>query len=225
MQSSGRGCVLPLGAVLHMFCRDRHPPFLLPPCCSSSGSASTCRNGVFGVEAGGVCCVTQCGRCGGVGCSSRAADFGLGADDCCIGSIMDSGMSCNDTMMEAPCIIDLGERLGLVLFIALGWSISRNTLCFIIVLFMTRCDRSYRSRCRAGEVHPSREKFDLWRLLILRVSPENSACFLFCIWLIQSLVSADVAPSRVVASTCFVEYYLRPHYFCFTLDWLLWLTV
>ncbi|CAN0310575.1 unnamed protein product, partial [Ascophyllum nodosum] len=49
----------------------------------------------------------QCGRCGGVGCSSRAADFGLGADDCCIGSIMDSGMSCNDTMMEAPCIIDL----------------------------------------------------------------------------------------------------------------------
>ena len=88
-----------------------------------------------------------------MGCSSRAADFGLGADDCCIGSIMDSGVSCNDTM-EAPCIIDLGERLWLVLFIALGWSISRNTLYFIIVLFMTRCDQSYRSRCGAGEVHP-----------------------------------------------------------------------
>ena len=62
-----------------------------------------------------------------MGCSSVAADAGLGADDCCIGSIMDSGVSCNDTM-EAPCIIDLGERLWLVLFIALGWSISRNTL-------------------------------------------------------------------------------------------------
>ena len=159
-----------------------------------------------------------------MGCSSVAADFGLGADDCCIGSIMDSGVSCNDTM-EAPCIIDLGERLWLVLFIVLGWSISRNTLYFIIVLFMTRCDRSQRSRCGTGEVHPSREKLDLWRLLILRVSPENSACFLFRIWLIQSLASADVAPGRVVANTCFIEYYLRPHYFCFTLDWLLWLAV
>ena len=163
--------MLPLGAVPHMFRRDRHPPFLLCPCCSSSDSASTCSNGVFGVEAGGVCCVTQCGRCGGVGCSSRAADFGLGADDCCIGTIMDSGMPCDETM-EAPCIIDFGERLWLVLFIPLGWSITRSTLYFIVVLFMARCDRSYRSWCRAGEVHPSREQLDLWRLLIVRVTRE-----------------------------------------------------
>ena len=47
-----------------------------------------------------VCCSSSCGTCGGTGCSSRPG----GGDNCCVNSILDSGMYCSDHV--APCIID-----------------------------------------------------------------------------------------------------------------------
>lgn len=47
-------------------------------------AGTTCSNGIDGVESanGKACCVTECGSCGGVGCSQFSPD--LGADDCCV---------------------------------------------------------------------------------------------------------------------------------------------
>jgi hypothetical protein len=53
-----------------------------------------------GVAAHGVCCSSQCGSCGGKGCSARPG----GAVGCCGDSIEKSGRSCSKT--GPPCIID-----------------------------------------------------------------------------------------------------------------------
>ncbi|CAN0423104.1 unnamed protein product, partial [Ascophyllum nodosum] len=47
----------------------------------SSSNAQVCNNGLAGVENSDVCCVAECGTCGGAGCGRRGQDFGLTADD------------------------------------------------------------------------------------------------------------------------------------------------
>lgn len=79
-----------------------------PDCCSSEVVSSNCSNGLAGVESsdGTVCCAEACnGQCGGVGCGS--IDGTDGATDCCSGTILMSGVSCDDSA-ESPCIIDNG---------------------------------------------------------------------------------------------------------------------
>ncbi|CAN0465773.1 unnamed protein product, partial [Ascophyllum nodosum] len=88
-------------------------------------SASTCSNGVIGVEARGACCVAQCVTCGGAGCGMRAREAGLTADDCCVGRIMDSDVFCDDSG-TAPCIIE--EPCGPALTITLEWSETASDL-------------------------------------------------------------------------------------------------
>lgn len=68
----------------------------------------TCSNGIPGVEAAGVCCKAECGTCGGTGCSTRVPGFGQ--YDCCVGPIVDTGVSCGDSV-AAPCIIDEGDEI------------------------------------------------------------------------------------------------------------------
>ncbi|CAM9835143.1 unnamed protein product [Scytosiphon promiscuus] len=72
-----------------------------------SDDGATCSNGVVGLESsnGKACCVTECGVCGGEGCSGFGADFGLDAHDCCATEIADEGDLCTTTGM-APCAID-----------------------------------------------------------------------------------------------------------------------
>ena len=65
----------------------------------------TCSNGVRGIESKGACCVLECGQCGGAGCSTAGASFGLGAADCCESSVLEAGEPCG----EAPCVV--GGRL------------------------------------------------------------------------------------------------------------------
>ncbi|CAM9554983.1 unnamed protein product [Ascophyllum nodosum] len=62
-----------------------------------------CSNGIDGVESedGEVCCVTECGTCGGIGCSSAG---GLTGDECCTQRILSVGELC-DVAGQAPCII------------------------------------------------------------------------------------------------------------------------
>ncbi|CAN0220575.1 unnamed protein product, partial [Ascophyllum nodosum] len=50
-----------------------------------------------------VCCVAECGSCGGAGCGRRGQDLGLTADDCCVGPIRDADVFCVDSG-TAPCI-------------------------------------------------------------------------------------------------------------------------
>ena len=64
-------------------------------------------NGLSGLENDGVCCVADCPQCGGSGCGSEARSVGLSASDCCRGSIISSGVLCDDTGM-APC--NIGDR-------------------------------------------------------------------------------------------------------------------
>ena len=68
---------------------------------------TTCSNGIAGIESsnGDVCCLTACGQCGGVGCSSAG---GLTAAECCQSGIEEGGDLCEDTG-TAPCIIDGGK--------------------------------------------------------------------------------------------------------------------
>lgn len=63
----------------------------------------TCSNGIKGIEArdGTVCCVAECGMCGGKGCGRYGESLGLNNADCCIGTIIDNGTPCG----EAPCVI------------------------------------------------------------------------------------------------------------------------
>ena len=63
-----------------------------------------CSNRIPGVETGSVCCVAECGTCGGTGCRDRATVVGLTADDCCSQCISDSSVYCEDSG-TAPCII------------------------------------------------------------------------------------------------------------------------
>lgn len=65
--------------------------------------ASTCPNGLAGVQDDTVCCAEACdGVCGGVGCGG--IPFTNGASDCCSATILASGVSCGDGV-EAPCIM------------------------------------------------------------------------------------------------------------------------
>ncbi|CAN0396922.1 unnamed protein product, partial [Ascophyllum nodosum] len=57
-----------------------------------------------GVENSDVCCVAECGSCGGAGCRRRGQDLGLTADDCCVGLIRDANVFCGDSR-ATPCII------------------------------------------------------------------------------------------------------------------------
>ncbi|CAM9635779.1 unnamed protein product, partial [Ectocarpus sp. 12 AP-2014] len=59
----------------------------------------TCSNGTPGIESNGACCPIKCGQCGGPGCSTLAAEFMLGASDCCQNTILENGIPCG----EAPC--------------------------------------------------------------------------------------------------------------------------
>ncbi|CAN0522881.1 unnamed protein product, partial [Ectocarpus sp. 12 AP-2014] len=94
----------------------------LAPCCSPCPTVLTpspthptseiptlagtkCSFGIYGVESdnGRVCCVAECGACGGVGCSRFSPD--LGADDCCVTDILLDGEACSATG-TAPCYFD-----------------------------------------------------------------------------------------------------------------------
>ena len=70
-------------------------------------AAQVCSNGIAGVESSDVCCMAECGTCGGAGCGRRGQGAGLTADDCCVGRIRDAGVFCGDSG-AAPCIIDGG---------------------------------------------------------------------------------------------------------------------
>ena len=61
-----------------------------------------------GIPGGGACCSAACGECGGSGCSDR----GSGAEDCCTGGILDSGVMCSDTGGAPPCILDGRRGMG-----------------------------------------------------------------------------------------------------------------
>ena len=61
-----------------------------------------CSNGVPGIESSkGACCVAACGQCGGIGCSTVAADQGYGSAQCCEGTILLANEPCG----EAPCVV------------------------------------------------------------------------------------------------------------------------
>lgn len=64
----------------------------------------TCSNGLPGVERASICCVAECGTCGGKGCQDREG----GADACCTNAIRESGDVCSETN-SAPCFIDSSE--------------------------------------------------------------------------------------------------------------------
>ena len=70
-----------------------------------------CSNGIAGVENPNVCCMAECGTCGGTGCGRRGQDAGLTADDCRVGRIRDANVFC-DASEAAPCIIGNGEGFG-----------------------------------------------------------------------------------------------------------------
>ena len=57
-----------------------------------------CSNGLLS-PSGDVCCESQCGSCGGSGCSSREG----GSEGCCEGTIENSGVFCDSN--SAPCIM------------------------------------------------------------------------------------------------------------------------
>lgn len=66
-------------------------------------AAQKCSNGFPGIEKSGACCVSDCGTCGGSGCSSR--EPGLTGDDCCTKNILKQGAPCSATG-HAPCFLD-----------------------------------------------------------------------------------------------------------------------
>lgn len=61
--------------------------------------ASTCSNGIPGVQNGKVCCKEACGTCGGEGCGTIPGTNG--PSDCCPSTIEAEAGNCGD----APCII------------------------------------------------------------------------------------------------------------------------
>lgn len=66
---------------------------------------TTCSNGLEGVQdsEGIVCCNPACGVCGGSECGGNP---GLSTGDCCVGTILTSGESCNVTE-SAPCVLEV----------------------------------------------------------------------------------------------------------------------
>ena len=85
-----------------------------------------CSNGLDGVETSGVCCVAECGTCGGSGCGSRAQAAGLTAADCCVGRITDENVYCDDSEV-APCIIGSGAGFGQI-WLTMAYFIARDVL-------------------------------------------------------------------------------------------------
>ncbi|CAM9550846.1 unnamed protein product, partial [Ectocarpus sp. 13 AM-2016] len=73
---------------------------------ASPAGAQTCTDGISGVESTlyDVCCVLECGTCGGVGCTP-ANTSSLTANDCCATEIVESGSFCSVTGV-APCILE-----------------------------------------------------------------------------------------------------------------------
>ena len=67
---------------------------------------STCSDGTPGLESseGQVCCPAGCGECGGPFCSTAALPS-FGESDCCVITIMNSGVMC-ETTGESPCILE-----------------------------------------------------------------------------------------------------------------------
>ncbi len=58
-----------------------------------------CERGIMD-DSGNVCCAASCGECGGEECGAREG----GADSCCTGAIIESGVSCGSA--NAPCIVN-----------------------------------------------------------------------------------------------------------------------
>ncbi|CAM9395437.1 unnamed protein product [Ectocarpus sp. 4 AP-2014] len=79
---------------------------LLPMLSVGVATAQQCSNGFPGIEKSGACCVSDCGTCGGSGCSSR--EPGLTGDDCCTKNILKQGAPCSATG-HAPCFLDAGD--------------------------------------------------------------------------------------------------------------------
>jgi hypothetical protein len=71
------------------------------PSCTYSGPPCVLTDPqcVTGIQSGGVCCPPGCGTCGGTGCSGRPG----GPANCCSGAILNSGVSCADSM--PPCVM------------------------------------------------------------------------------------------------------------------------
>ena len=82
------------------------------PCDEPLGSVCASAGGIPGVESpekymeiGHVCCLEECGECGGSGCRERTGN----ANDCCMTNIADEGRDCS-VANEAPCFITAGKR-------------------------------------------------------------------------------------------------------------------
>ncbi|CAM9864281.1 unnamed protein product [Pylaiella littoralis] len=65
----------------------------------------TCTNGLIGISNKEVCCVLECGQCGGSGCSTVV---GFTGDQCCTANIEANGPLCSETD-AAPCY--MGDAL------------------------------------------------------------------------------------------------------------------
>lgn len=81
-----------------------NPSARVPCVCFSS---DVCTGNIPGIESadGQVCCVAECGQCGGAGCSSAGP-----ASECCVTDIISTGVLCSETEM-APCTFVAGKCL------------------------------------------------------------------------------------------------------------------
>ena len=98
---------------------SHRPPLGEPSVCPSKLAtppnphlaATGCGNGIAGIRSedgtGDVCCLEECGVCGGSGCGS-AAGPGFDTSHCCVSVILAAGATCSETG-AAPCVIDDGE--------------------------------------------------------------------------------------------------------------------
>lgn len=68
-------------------------------------SDGMCDGGIPGIQNKDICCMLECGQCGGVGCSTAN---GLTSAECCQGGVRATLALCADTG-AAPCIIS-GEE-------------------------------------------------------------------------------------------------------------------
>lgn len=93
----------PLGKTLSIACNTETVPLRTTPDAALDQAAQKCSNGFPGIEKSGACCVSDCGTCGGSGCSSRVS--GLTGDHCCTSNILKKGAPCSTTG-HAPCFLD-----------------------------------------------------------------------------------------------------------------------
>lgn len=84
--------------LLHAF---YHARLTITPSCAVV-AASTCENGMAGIQNGIICCAENCGQCGGAGCGSIPGTGG--SDYCCSTAIAINGTDCSVTL-AAPCIM------------------------------------------------------------------------------------------------------------------------